>query len=107
MSLPKPPESPSPDAFQVGPEMWVRVSYEAFDEEGERAEDAPQQISYVHGRGVLLPELEAALDGRRTGASCRVTLRPEQAFGPRRKEAIVELDRDEFPAEVEIGRAHV
>jgi len=74
-----------------------------FDEEGERAEDVVQEMSYVHGYGVLLPELEAALDGRPEGARSQVTLRPEQAFGRRRKEAIVELDRDEFPPDVAAG----
>ncbi|HLV66794.1 MAG TPA: FKBP-type peptidyl-prolyl cis-trans isomerase [Polyangiaceae bacterium] len=89
--------------YRVGPGTWVRVRYVARDADGELVEDTAQESSYVHGRGVLLPALEAALENRASGDHVRVTLRPEDAFGPRRQEAILELDRDELPAEVAAG----
>lgn len=89
--------------YRIGPGTWVRVRYVARDADGELVEDAPQESGYVHGRGVLLPALEAALENRAPGDHVRVTLRPEEAFGPRRKEAILEVDRDELPADVRPG----
>lgn len=103
MTVTKSDPEPAADTFQIGPGMWVRLRYEVFDEEGERAESTAQEMAYVHGRGVLLPGLEAALDGRRADSSFSVTLRPEDAFGRRRKEAILELDRDELPPDVVAG----
>ena len=89
--------------YQVGPGMWVRLAYRAFDEDGEPVEEAVSQLEYVHGLGVLLPALEAGLDGQAQGAKREVTLSPREAFGPRRKEAVVEFGLDDFPPGVAPG----
>ena len=96
------PPSP-PGSYQVGPGMWVRLAYRAFDEDGEPVEEAVSQLEYVHGLGTLLPPLEAGLDGQAQGAKREVTLSPHEAFGPRRKEAVVEFGLDDFPPGVAVG----
>jgi FKBP-type peptidyl-prolyl cis-trans isomerase SlyD len=83
--------------------MWVRLKYQAFDEDGEPVEHTQQEVEYVHGFGSLLPELESALEGQSAGARRTVSLTPRQAFGPRRAERVVEFDKAEFPAEVAAG----
>ena len=83
--------------------MWVRIGYRAFDEEGEAVEESANQIEYVHGLGALLPALEAAIDGQGQGAKREVVLPSREAFGPRRKEAVVEFDRVDFPPGVAPG----
>lgn len=95
--------SKSDRAFQVGPGMWVRLKYQAFDEEDEPVEQMGQEIEYVHGYGALLPELEGALDGQSAGARRSVRLSQKQAFGPRLPERIVDFDKSEFPPEVAAG----
>jgi FKBP-type peptidyl-prolyl cis-trans isomerase SlyD len=90
-------------AFQIGPAMWVRLRYAAFDEDGESVEDLEPELDYVHGYGALLPRLERALEGQRTGARVSVKLPPAEAFGRRREEAVLELARDEFPDDVAPG----
>jgi len=90
-------------AFQVGPGMWVRLKYRAFDEDGEPVEHAQQEVEYVHGFGALLPQLEAALDGQSAGGRRTVSLSPREGFGSRQPERVVEFDRAEFPAEVAAG----
>lgn len=89
--------------YQVGPGMWVRVGYRAFDEDGEPVEESVNQLEYVHGLGALLPPLEAALDGQEQGAKREVTLSPREAFGTRRKEAVVEFALEDFPPGVAPG----
>jgi FKBP-type peptidyl-prolyl cis-trans isomerase SlyD len=83
--------------------MWVRLAYRAFDEDGEPVEEAVNQLEYVHGLGALLPALEAGLDGQEEGATREVTLPPREAFGPRRKEAVVEFALEDFPPGVAPG----
>jgi FKBP-type peptidyl-prolyl cis-trans isomerase SlyD len=83
--------------------MWVRLSYRAFDEDGEPVEEAVNELEYVHGLGALLPALEAGLEGTPEGAKREVILSPRDAFGPRRKEAVVEFALDDFPASVAAG----
>lgn len=90
-------------SYQVGPGMWVRLGYRAFDEDGEPVEEAANQLEYVHGLGALLPALEAGLDGQSAGATREVVLSPREAFGPRRKEGVVEFAREDFPETVAPG----
>lgn len=96
-------ESKRPRAFQVGPGMWVRLKYRAFDEDDEPVEQLDQEVEYVHGYGALLPELETVLDAQSEGAKRTVRLGAKRAFGPRRNDRIVEFDRGEFPPEVAPG----
>lgn len=100
---PRAASSGTGSGYQVGPGMWVRVSYRAFDQDGEPVEEAPSQLDYVHGLGALLPALEAGLDGQAQGAIREVTLSPHEAFGPRRKESVVEFAPDDFPPGVAAG----
>jgi FKBP-type peptidyl-prolyl cis-trans isomerase SlyD len=83
--------------------MRVRVRYRAFDEDGEPVEDLTNELVYVHGFGALLPRLEAALEGQRIGALRSVVLSPHEAFGPRRKQAVVEFSPEDFPQDVRAG----
>jgi FKBP-type peptidyl-prolyl cis-trans isomerase SlyD len=85
--------------------MMVTVHYHLFDAEGELVEqseaDAPLQLLLGYGQAV--PKLEEALFGGIAGESKAVKLRPSEAFGPRDANAVLELDRDEFPADIAVG----
>lgn len=48
-------------------------------------------LLYLHGHGNVVPGLEAALTGKKTGDLVEVTLRPEQAYGLRDPNAIHRL----------------
>ena len=79
----------------------VVLEYTLKDEKGEvldssDAEDG-EPITYVHGYGMLVPGLEAALDGLEVGASKDVTVSPEEGFGERDDELVLEIDRSDFP----------
>ena len=79
----------------------VVLEYTLKDEKGEvldssDAEDG-EPITYVHGYGMLVPGLEAALDGLEVGASKDVTVSPEEGFGERDDELVLEIDRGDFP----------
>jgi len=95
--------TPGATGFQVGPGMWVRIRYTARDADGELVEDLEPELGYVHGYGALLLPLEQALDGHRSGERVVATLPPEEAFGKRREEAVLEVAREEFPDDVQPG----
>ncbi len=87
----------------------VVLEYTLKDEKGEvldssDAEDG-EPITYVHGYGMLVPGLEAALDGLEVGASKDVTVSPEEGFGERDDELVLEIDRSDFPEpkDVKVG----
>jgi FKBP-type peptidyl-prolyl cis-trans isomerase SlpA len=63
-------------------------------------DDEPQEL--VIGDGALVHGLELALYGMRAGQRQTLTLRPEQAYGPRDPEAVGWLPRERFPAEMQL-----
>jgi len=91
--------------FQIGPEMWVRLSVVICDAEGAPVEDEPSQASFVFGFGALLPALEMGIEGLPQGAKKSLTVKPEDAFGLRDPKAVLEVLRDEFPDDVAEGDA--
>lgn len=95
------PRSNEP-SFQIGPETAVRLSYRVFDAEGDLVEDARDR-TLVFGVGALHPAIERRIEGHGAGFTCSIDLRPEDAFGPRDAEAILDVDRDEFPADAQVG----
>ncbi len=91
---------------QLGPGVWTRLRYVVFDAEGERVSAAEEEMGFVFGYGALLPALEVALAGLGAGARRSVVLPPEEAYGARDPRAELELDRDEFPADVAEGQRY-
>jgi len=83
----------------------LRLAYEVFDGDGERADgsDPAEPLEIVYGFGELLAGVERALEGMSAGQSKSVVLRPRDAYGPRRRDAMLEVDRSEFPPGVEPG----
>lgn len=64
-----------------------------------------EPIQYVHGYGMLVPGLEAALVGLRAGDSKAVIVPAEEGFGTHDDELVLEVERAEFPdpANVAVG----
>src|SRR5690348_13817406 len=64
-----------------------------------------EPIVYVHGYGMLVPGLEKALVGLAVGDEREVVVPPEEGFGERDEELVLEIDRSEMPRPeaVEVG----
>lgn len=56
-----------------------------------------EPIVYVHGYGMLVPGLEKALAGLRVGDERTIVVLPEEGFGERDEELVLEVDRSEMP----------
>lgn len=64
---------------------------------GKTDEGAP--VSVTIGGSQIFPEVEAALDGMEVGAEQSVTVSTENAFGPRREDMLLDIPREQLPAE--------
>ncbi len=64
-----------------------------------------EPLEYLHGHNFMLPGLEKALEGLKEGDSVALWLDPEDGFGERSENYILELERDDFGegAELEEG----
>lgn len=56
-----------------------------------------EPLQFTVGAGELLPAFERAVVGMEAGDTRRTTLSVDQAYGPRRPEMVVNLDRSAFP----------
>jgi FKBP-type peptidyl-prolyl cis-trans isomerase SlyD len=83
--------------------MWVSLRVLVHDAEGAPVQDEPTEMRFVFGYGALLPAVEQALEGLEAGAKKSGLLKPEDAFGKREPQAVLEVLRDEFPEDVAEG----
>jgi FKBP-type peptidyl-prolyl cis-trans isomerase SlyD len=87
----------------------VTLDYELRAEGGEvldaSATEGGEPIRYVHGYGMLVPGLEAALAGLRAGDEREIVVPAESGYGERDEALVLEIDRAEFPdpKTIEIG----
>jgi FKBP-type peptidyl-prolyl cis-trans isomerase SlyD len=83
----------------------VTLHYILRDAEGRQIEssDGRAPLSYLHGKGNIIPGLERALAGKSAGDKVDVTVPPEQGYG-RRNEALVQtLPRSRFAGDAPLS----
>jgi len=102
--IPKPRKGAT---MQVSKDTVVTFDYTLKDHQGELIESTESSgpLKYVHGQGRLLPALESALEGKRTGESLEVDLKPEQAYGRRDEAMVLTVPSSKFddPEAVKVG----
>jgi FKBP-type peptidyl-prolyl cis-trans isomerase SlyD len=89
--------------FQLGPGVWTRLRYTAYDAEGEIVPGTPAEVGVVFGFGMLLPAVEQRIEGLVAGETKSFELDPDDAYGARDPKAEVEFDRAEFPEDIAEG----
>jgi FKBP-type peptidyl-prolyl cis-trans isomerase SlyD len=85
--------------MDVEKDAIVTIDYELKDEAGNLLQKTgdDQQFSYLHGHGQIIQGLEKALEGKSEGDDVAVDLNPDQAYGQRKDELIVQVSKDQFP----------
>jgi FKBP-type peptidyl-prolyl cis-trans isomerase SlyD len=54
-------------------------------------------LTFEQGSHQIIPGLEKAIEGMKVGESKKVTIKPEDAYGPIVKDAIIEVSKDRIP----------
>ncbi len=87
--------------MKIEPNMLVTLEYRLLDlESGDCLDDTTTQsdpMSFVSGYGMVVPGLEAGLQGMSEGEMKRIELDPSAAFGLRDDELVFELPLSELP----------
>jgi len=76
----------------------VTLNYTLRDEQGTilDASNGRRPLSYLHGKGNIIPGLEQALVGKAAGDKLDVTVAPEQGYGPRDERLVQIVPRTKF-----------
>ena len=89
---------------KIQPNAFVSLDYTLHDEDGEFLDSSDPSdgeeahpIDYVHGYGMLVPGLEAALVGLETGDEREIIVSAEDGYGEHDEELVLEVERSEFP----------
>ncbi|MHA6266116.1 FKBP-type peptidyl-prolyl cis-trans isomerase [Aliiroseovarius sp. CAU 1755] len=85
----------------------VRIHYTGTLEDGTvfDSSEGRDPLEFTVGSGMIIPGLDKALPGMSVGEQKKVTIAPEEAYGPRQDEALLEVPRKDIPAEIplEVG----
>jgi len=84
--------------MQVSAQKVVHIHYTLTSEDGEVIDSSEGHgpLAYIHGHGNIIPGLENALLGKMAGDKIKVTIPPEEAYGPRDENLIQTVPIDAF-----------
>ncbi len=90
--------------MKVKKNCLVRVQYRVTDDEGVEidASTPTAPLEFVCGRGDVISGLERGVIGLEPGASKRITIAPEDAYGPHNPAHVKTLPRAAFPVNMEL-----
>lgn len=60
-----------------------------------------QPVEFTIGSGQIVPGIEKGIIGMEVGERKTITIAPEDGFGPRREELVVDVNRSELPENME------
>lgn len=85
--------------MKISGDAVVGLRYSILDEEGRLVDETPADKPwfYLHGAKECPSGLEAALVDHSVGDRVEVQLPPEQTYGVRNEDAVLELDRRNLP----------
>ena len=93
--------------MRISKDMFATFEYAVRDEQGELIDNSRDSgpLSYIHGKGRIVPGLESALEGKSAGDTFSVTVAPEQGYGERDDSRIHVFTREELAAlgELKVG----
>lgn len=77
----------------------VSLGFVLKDEQGEVLDQSEEggPLEYLHGSHDVIPGLEKALEGHKTGEHVRVVIPPADAYGEYEVSLVDEVSREQFP----------
>ncbi len=84
--------------MNISKESVVTLHYTLKDDQGHVLDSSTEKdpLVYLHGTGSMIPALEEALEGRKSGDQLQVTIPPEKGYGLRDETQIKSVPKSEF-----------
>ena len=83
---------------------YVKIHYtgKLSDDTVFDSSEGKEPLEFVMGIGMIIPGLEKGLVGMNAGDKKTVKINSEEAYGPVHEQAIQEVPKDQFPADIEL-----
>jgi FKBP-type peptidyl-prolyl cis-trans isomerase SlyD len=84
--------------MQIAKNKVVTIDYKLTDQSGKvlDSSEGGDPLAYIHGAKNIIPGLEAALEGKKSGDKISVTIPPKDAYGERDEQQTATIPRDRF-----------
>lgn len=80
----------------------VSIDYTLRDDTGQVLDQSGEQpLAYLHGHQNIIPGLERALEGLEPGADARAQIQPNDGYGTRSDDKVIQVSRAELPNEID------
>lgn len=93
--------------MQIQDQKVVQIHYTLTNDDGETLDSSrgKEPLTYIQGKGNIIPGLERALAGRQTGETLTAVVEPEDGYGVKNKDLIQSIPLTSFqdPTAVEVG----
>jgi peptidylprolyl isomerase len=90
-----------PVAAQTGDTVEVNYTGKLTDGTVFDSTSGGEPYEFTLGQGQVIPGFEQAVTGMKIGESKTVSIPADEAYGPRRDDLIVEVNRDELPPDID------
>lgn len=89
---------------QAKPGDKVKVHYTGTLEDGTRfdSSEGREPLEFTVGEGNVIPGVDEAVVGMSPGDQKTVTVPPQQAYGPRREDAVRDFPRSSIPEHIDL-----
>jgi len=89
--------------MNIADNVYVSFDYELTLDSGEKVDSTSdrQPLGFIAGYGQIIPGLEKGMMGMKVGDSSKISVAPEDAYGPAKPELMQDVPRSRFPADVE------
>ncbi len=84
----------------------VKVHYTGKLDDGSTfdSSEGKDPLEFTVGSGQVIPGFDKAVEGMEVGDTKSVTMKPEEAYGPRMEELVQEINRSMLPEDLEIEK---
>lgn len=93
--------------MNITKDFVVEMDYILTDKNGNvlDASEKGEPLAYLHGHQNIVPGLEKELEGRKANDSFKVTVTPEEGYGPKRDELLKEVPKADLSGipDLEVG----
>ncbi len=93
--------------MQIAERRVAQFHYTLTNDQGEVLDSSAghEPLTYLHGKGNIVPGLEKALEGKQAGDKLKVSVPPEEGYGAIHPELIQSVPRSAFQgvADIQVG----
>jgi len=92
------------DIMNIKENIYVAFDYRLTLDSGEEVDKSPagQPLGFITGAGQIIPGLEKEMMGMTEGDGVKISVEPENAYGLVNPELFQDINKDQFPSDMEI-----